>query len=196
MPATRHTTPTAPCKACAARQRRKPSTAGRSPCGVAESLYARSMSIRYGVTIPGLVMAGGTGVYLGIQPVGYIGLILTPFTDPAGLLALPGALIFGAFIGCVVAYLSRHRIKPKLDGAKRYRLAAILGAATLPGYVFASHFPGADGDGPGNRWAAGFALCCGVAAMIVYYQRRKRAALARHARRLANQRTAQQSAVR
>ncbi|WP_328617265.1 hypothetical protein OHS18_13575 [Amycolatopsis sp. NBC_00355] len=154
------------------------------------------MSIRYGVTIPGLVLAGGTGVYLGIQPVGYIGLILTPFTDPAGLLALPGALIFGALIGCVVSYLSRRRIKPKLEGAKRYRLAALLGAITLPGYVFASHFPGADGDGPGNRWAVGFALCCGVTAMVVYYQRRKRLALARHARRLANQHTDQQPATR
>ncbi|WP_410626220.1 hypothetical protein [Amycolatopsis sp. cmx-8-4] len=154
------------------------------------------MSIRYGVTIPGLVLAGGTGVYLGIQPVGYIGLIVTPFTDPAGLLALPGALLFGALIGCVVAYLTRRRIKPKLDGAKRYRLAAILGAATLPGYVFVSHFPGADGDGPGNRWAVGFALCCGVAAMVVYYRRRKRLTLARRARRLAEQQADRQSATR
>jgi hypothetical protein len=154
------------------------------------------MSIRYGVTIPGLVLAGGTGVYLGIQPFGYIGLIITPFTDPAGLLALPGALIFGTLIGCVVAYLSRHRIKPKLDRAKRYRLAAILGAATLPGYVFVAHFPGADGDGAGNRWTVGFALCCGIAATVVYYQRRKRLALARHARRLAEQQAERQSVTR
>ncbi|MFJ1768016.1 hypothetical protein ACIOD2_47405 [Amycolatopsis sp. NPDC088138] len=143
------------------------------------------MSIRYGVTIPGLVLTGGTGVYLGIQPVGYIGLLLTPFTDPAGLLALPGALLFGALIGCVAAYLSRHRIKPKLKGSKRYRLAAILGAITLPGYVFASHFPGADGDGPGNRWTVGFALCCGLTAMTIYYQRRKRLALIKQARHVA-----------
>ncbi|WP_285483912.1 hypothetical protein [Amycolatopsis sp. NBRC 101858] len=152
------------------------------------------MSIRYGVTIPGLVLAGGTGFYLGIQPFGYIGLLVTPFTDAAGLLALPGALLFGALLGCVVAYLSRHRIKPKLNRTKRYRIAAILGAVTLPGYLFLAHFPGADGDGPGNRWPVGFALCCGAAAMIVYYQRRKRLARAQHARRLADQTTRQTSA--
>ncbi|MEV6644317.1 hypothetical protein [Amycolatopsis sp. NPDC051371] len=154
------------------------------------------MSIRYGVTIPGLVLAGGTGVYLGIQPLGYIGLIITPFTDPAGLLALPGALIFGALLGCVVAHLSRNRIKPKLDRAKRYRIAAILGAATLPGYVFVAHFPGADGDEAGNRWPVGFAICCGVATMVVYYRRRKRLTLARHARRLAEQHADRQPVTR
>ncbi|WP_284740263.1 hypothetical protein [Amycolatopsis sp. RTGN1] len=153
------------------------------------------MSNRYGVTIPGLVLAGGTGVYLGIQPFGYIGLIVTLFTDPAGLLALPGALLFGALLGCGVAYLSRHRIRPKLDRAKRYRLAAILGAVTLPGYVFLAHFPGADGDGAGNRWPVGFACCCGVAAMITYYRRRKRLTLARHARRLADQEADRQTAT-
>ncbi|WIV52862.1 hypothetical protein [Amycolatopsis nalaikhensis] len=153
------------------------------------------MSIRYGVTIPRLVLAGGTGVYLGIQPFGYIGLITTVFTDPASLLAVPGALLSGALIGCLVAYLSRHRIKPKLDRTQRYRIAAILGALTLPGYLFVAHFPGAHGDGAGNRWVIGFALCCGVAAMVVYYQRRKRQTLARHARRLAQQQATQQPAT-
>jgi hypothetical protein len=152
------------------------------------------MSNRYGITIPGLVLAGGTGVYLGIQPFGYIGLIITPFTDPAGIFALPGALVFGALLGLGVAYLSRHRIKPKL--AHRYQLGAILGALTLPGYLFVAHFPGADGDGPGNRWPVAFAFCCGIAAMITYYQRCKRLALAQHARRVAKQDTGRQSATR
>src|SRR5690349_21755581 len=87
--------------------------ARKSPFRVGESPYARNMSNRYGVTIPGLVLAGGTGFYLGIQPFGYIGLLVTPFTDPVGLLALPGAVMFGALIGCGVAYLSRNRIRPK-----------------------------------------------------------------------------------
>jgi hypothetical protein len=199
MPATHHahrsTTPTDQSQDRVAPQRGTPA-ARRSPFGVAESLYAGRMSIRYGVTIPGLVLAGGTGVYLGIQPFGYIGLVVTPFTDPAALLALPGALLFGALLGLGVAYLSRNRIKPKLDRAKRYRLAALLGAVTLPGYVFVAHFPGADGDGAGNRWPVGFAFCCGIATMIVYYQRRKRLALAQHARRLANQEAERQSATR
>ncbi|MFB9686150.1 hypothetical protein [Amycolatopsis plumensis] len=154
------------------------------------------MSIRYGVTIPGLVLAGGTGAYLGIQPFGYIGLLVTPFTDPAGLLALPGALLFGALIGCVVAYLSRHRVKPKLDRAKRYRLGAILGAVTLPGYVFVGHFPGAEDGGTAGHWAVGIAFCCGIASMIAYYQRRKRLVLAQRARRLAQQQADRQSATR
>ncbi|WP_103337700.1 hypothetical protein [Amycolatopsis sp. CA-126428] len=152
------------------------------------------MSNRYGVTIPGLVLAGGTGFYLGIQPFGYIGLLVTPFTDPAGLLALPGAVLFGALIGCGVAYLSRNRIKPNL--AHRYRRGAILGAVTLPGYLFIGHFPGAEEGGNASQWAFGIAFCCGVAAMIVYYQRRKRATLARRARRLARQQPEQPTATR
>ncbi|MET8997199.1 hypothetical protein [Amycolatopsis sp. NPDC004169] len=152
------------------------------------------MSIRYGVTIPGLVLAGGTGLYLGIQPFGYIGLLVTPFTDPAGLLALPGALLFGALLGCVVAYLSRNRITPKL--AHRYRHGAILGALTLPGYLFIGHFPGATESGTASQWAFGIAFCCGIAAMIVHYQRRKRATLARRARRLAQQQADQPTATR
>ncbi|WIV60646.1 hypothetical protein [Amycolatopsis nalaikhensis] len=143
------------------------------------------MSIRYGVTIPGLVLAGGTGFYLASQPFGYIGLLVTPFTDPAGLLALPGAVLFGALVGCVVAHLSRNRIKPKL--AHRYRRGAILGALTLPGFLFLPHFPGADNGGAAGQWAVGIPFCCGIAAMIVYYQRRKRLFVARHARRLAGQ---------
>ncbi|WP_370964938.1 hypothetical protein [Amycolatopsis sp. cg9] len=146
------------------------------------------MSNRYGVTIPGLVLAGGTGFYLGIQPFGYIGLLVTLFTDPAGLLALPGALLFGALLGCVVAYLSRNRIKPKL--AHRYRRGASLGALTLPGFLFIGHFPGAEQGGTASQWAVGIAFCCGIAAMITYCQRRKRATLARRARRLVQQQTA------
>ncbi|WP_410573352.1 hypothetical protein [Amycolatopsis sp. cmx-4-61] len=152
------------------------------------------MSNRYGVTIPGLVLAGGTGFYLGIQPFGYIGLLVTPFTDPAGLLALPGAVLFGALLGCVVAYLSRNRIKPNL--AHRYRRGAILGALTLPGYLFIGHFPGAEEGGTASQWAFGIAFCCGIAAIIVYYQRRKRATLARRARRLAQQQADHQTAPR
>ncbi len=170
------------------RERQLGALVRKSPFGVGESLYARSMSIRYGVTIPGLVLAGGTGFYLGIQPFGYIGLLVTPFTDPAGLLALPGALLFGALLGCVVAYLSRDRIKPKL--AHRYRRGAILGAITLPGYLFLGNFPGAENGGTASQWAFGIAFCCGIAAIITYYQRRKRATLARHARRLAQQQAA------
>lgn len=173
---------------------RMPARARQSPFGVVEFLYARSMSIRYGVTIPGLVLAGGTGFYLGIQPFGYIGLLVTPFTDPGGLLALPGAVLFGALVGCGVAYLSRNRIKPKL--AHRYRRGSILGAITLPGYLFIGHFPGAEDGGTASQWAFGIAFCCGIAAMIVYYQRRKRLFLARHARRLAGQQANQQTATR
>ncbi|MBE1493187.1 hypothetical protein H4696_000287 [Amycolatopsis lexingtonensis] len=143
------------------------------------------MSNRYGVTIPGLVLAGGTGFYLGIEPFGYIGLLVTPFTDPAGLLALPGAVLFGALLGCGVAYLSRNRIKPKL--AHRYRLGAIVGALTLPGFLFIGHFPGAEQGSTASQWAFGIAFCSGVAAVIVYYQRRKRLVLARQARRVAQQ---------
>lgn len=178
----------------AARERRLLALARKSPFGVGESLYARSMSIRYGVTIPGLVLAGGTGFYLGIQPFGYIGLLVTPFTDPAGLLALPGALLFGALLGLGIAYLSRNRIKPKL--AHRYRRGAILGAVTLPGYLFIGHFPGAENGGTASQWAVGIAFCCGIAAMITYYQRRKRPALARHTRQIAEQQTHQQTATR
>ncbi|WP_328442836.1 hypothetical protein [Amycolatopsis sp. NBC_00438] len=178
----------------AARKRRLRALAQKSPFGVAESLYAQVMSNRYGVTIPGLVLAGGTGFYLGIQPFGYIGLLVTPFTDPAGLLALPGALLFGALLGCIVAYLSRHRIKPKL--AHRYRIGAILGASTLPGYLFIGHFPGAENGGAASQWAFGIAFCSGIAAMIVYYQRRKRLALARQARRLAQHQNHQPTATR
>ncbi|WIV52951.1 hypothetical protein [Amycolatopsis nalaikhensis] len=152
------------------------------------------MSIRYGVTIPGLVLAGGTGVYLGIQPFGYIGLFVTPFTDPTGLLALPSAVLFGALLGCVVAYLSRNRIKPKLD--HRYRRGAILGAITLPGYLFIAHFPGSADGGTASQWAFGIAFCCGIAAMIVHYQRCKRLTLARRARRLAGQQVNQPTAAR
>ncbi|MGV9364261.1 hypothetical protein [Amycolatopsis sp. NPDC003731] len=152
------------------------------------------MSIRYGVTIPGLVLAGGTGFYLGIQPFGYIGLLATPFTDPAGLLALPGAVLFGALLGCVAAYLSRNRIKPKLD--HRYRRGAILGAITLPGYLFIGHFPGAEQGGTASQWAFGIAFCCGIAAMIAHYQRRKRLTLARRAHRPAGQQADQQTATR
>ncbi|MBE8524210.1 hypothetical protein ILP97_43185 [Amycolatopsis sp. H6(2020)] len=152
------------------------------------------MSTRYGVTIPGLVLAGGTGFYLGIQPFGYIGLLVTPFTDPAGLLALPGAVLFGALLGCVVAYLSRNRIKPKL--AHRYRRGAILGAVTLPGYLFIGHFPGAEEGGTASQWAFGIAFCCGIAGVIVYYHRRKRITLARRARRLAQQQADRQNAAR
>ncbi|MEV6871709.1 hypothetical protein [Amycolatopsis sp. NPDC051128] len=152
------------------------------------------MSNRYGVTIPGLVLAGGTGFYLGIQPFGYTGLLVTPFTDPAGLLALPGAVMFGALLGCVVGYLSRNRIKPKL--AHRYRRGAILGAVTLPGYLFIGHFPGATEGGTASQWAFGIAFCCGIAAMIGYYQRRKRATLARRARRLAQQQADQPTMTR
>ncbi len=177
-----------------ARERILRAPARKSPFGVGESLYARSMSNRYGVTIPGLVLAGGTGIYLGIQPFGYIGLLITPFTDPAGLLALPGAVLFGALLGCVVAYLSRNRIKPKL--AHRYRRGAILGAITLPGYLFIGHFPGAEQGGSASQWAFGIAFCCGIAAMITYYQRRKRLTLARRARRLVQQQDGQQTAAR
>ncbi|SEF38156.1 hypothetical protein SAMN05421837_118107 [Amycolatopsis pretoriensis] len=152
------------------------------------------MSNRYGVTIPGLVLAGGTGFYLGIQPFGYIGLLVTPFTDPAGLLALPGAVLFGTLLGCGVVYLSHNRIKPKL--AHRYRRGAILGAVTLPGYLFIGHFPGAEEGGTASQWAFGIAFCCGIAAMIIYYQRRKRLFLARHARRLAGQQADHQTATR
>jgi hypothetical protein len=178
----------------AARERRLLALARKSPFGAAESLYARSMSIRHGVTIPGLVLAGGTGFYLGIQPFGYIGLLVTPFTDPAGLLALPGAVVFGALLGLGVAYLSRNRIKPKL--AHRYRHGAILGAVTLPGYLFIGHFPGAEHGGTASQWAVGIAFCCGIAAMITYYQRRKRLTLARLARRLARQQANQKTAAR
>ncbi|WP_410598025.1 hypothetical protein [Amycolatopsis sp. lyj-23] len=152
------------------------------------------MSNRYGVTIPGLVLAGGTGFYLGIQPFGYIGLLVTPFTDPAGLLALPGAVLFGALIGCGVAYISRNRIKPNL--AHRYRRGVLLGAVTLPGYLFIGHFPGAEEGSTASQSAFGVAFCCGIAAMIVYYQRRKRATLARRARRLAQQQADQPTATR
>ncbi|MET8848613.1 hypothetical protein [Amycolatopsis sp. NPDC004625] len=152
------------------------------------------MSNRYGVTIPGLVLAGGTGFYLGIQPFGYIGLLITPFTDPSGLLALPGAVLSGALLGCVVAYLSRNRIKPNL--AHRYRRGAILGAITLPGYLFIGHFPGAGEGGTASQWAFGIAFCCGIAAMIVYYQRRKRLTVARRVRRLAQQQADQPTATR
>ncbi|MFJ7212684.1 hypothetical protein [Amycolatopsis sp. NPDC098790] len=152
------------------------------------------MSIRYGVTIPRLVLAGGTGFYLTVQPFGYIGLIATAFTDPAGLLALPGALVFGALLGLGVAYLSRNRVKPKF--AHRYRRGAILGALTLPGYLFIGHFPGAESGSTASQWAVAIPFCCGIAAMIVYYQRRKRAYLARRARRLAGQQADQQTAAR
>jgi drug/metabolite transporter (DMT)-like permease len=184
----------APTKRSVSRERILRALAQRSPFGVGESPYARTMSNRYGVTIPGLVLAGGTGFYLGIQPFGYIGLLVTPFTDPAGLLALPGAVLFGALFGCVVAYLSRNRIKPKL--AHRYRRGAILGAITLPGYLFIGHFPGAEEGGTASQWAFGIAFCCGIAAIIVYYQRRKRLTLARRAKRLAGQQADQRTATR
>jgi hypothetical protein len=185
---------TAPTQPRLARTRQTLARARKSPFGVGESTYAHNMSIRYGVTIPGLVLAGGTGFYLGIQPFGYIGLLVTPFSDPAGLLALPGAVLFGALLGLGVAYLSRNRIKPNL--AHRYRRGAILGAITLPGYLFIGHFPGAEEGGTASQWAFGIAFCCGIAAMITYYQRRKRLTLARHARRLAEQQADQQTAPR
>jgi hypothetical protein len=197
MPAAHNTTSTrsdAPTNSRVAPERLLRALARKSPFRVRESSYARNMSNRYGVTIPGLVLAGGTGFYLGIQPFGYIGLLVTPFTDPAGLLALPGAVLFGALLGCVVAYLSRNRIKPKI--AHRYRRGAILGAVTLPGYLFIGHFPGATEGGTASQWAFGIAFCCGIAAMIGYYQRRKRATLARRARRLAQQQADQPTATR
>src|SRR3954463_10137836 len=95
------TTPTpsdTPANRRLARERMLRALAQKSPFGVGESPYPRDMGNRYGVKIPGLVLAGGTGFYLGIQPFGYIGLLVTPFTDPAGLLALPGAVLFGALL--------------------------------------------------------------------------------------------------
>lgn len=131
------------------------------------------MPHRYGVTLSGLVLAGGAGVYLGTVPVGYVAMIATAVVEPTALVALPGAVALGAVAGAVIAHATRMAIRPQMS--QRYRRLAIAGAVTMPGYMFLSRLPGHDAA----EWTVGFTLCCGIAAMVSYYRWRKQLALQR-----------------
>ncbi|WP_158889022.1 hypothetical protein [Amycolatopsis anabasis] len=152
------------------------------------------MSTRYGISFLGLILASGAGVFLGAVPVGYVAMIATAFVNTPMLGALPGAVVLGALAGLVVAYGTRHKIRPRM--AQRRRRFVLAGVITMPGYIFIGQFPNLTTSQTAARWAVGFVLCCGVAGMVVYYQWRKRLTLQRHARRVAALKARQQATSR
>ncbi len=151
------------------------------------------MSARYGVTLSGLALSAGAGVFCGAVPVGYAAMLATVLTNPARLAALPGALVLGALAGLVVAHGTRNTIRPKLT--QRYRRFVIAGLIMMPGFFFIGGLEELTTSPAPSRWAIGFILCCGLTGIIVHYQWRKRRTLEQHARRAAEHRAHQHIAA-
>ncbi|KFZ77113.1 hypothetical protein ED92_39230 [Amycolatopsis sp. MJM2582] len=156
-------------------------------------LYARMMSTRYGITFSGLTLAAGAGVFCGVVPLGYAAMLAAVFTNPALLVALPGALVLGALAGLLVAYGTRNAIRPRM--AQRYRRFVAAGLIAMPGFFFIGRIEDFTSSPEPSRWAIGFILCCGLAGIVVHYRWRKRLTLEQHARRAAENRAQQHTTV-
>src|SRR5207249_5018212 len=91
----------------------------------------------------------------------------------------PGLAILGAAAGAIVAYGTRRTIQPRMPN--RYGRGTLAGAIALPLALAIGQFPHLTTNPTATRWAIGFVLLTGVAAMIVYYQWRKRRTLRRRA---------------
>ncbi len=139
------------------------------------------MSTRYGITVSGLTLAAGAGVFCGTVPVGYAAMLATVFTNPAQLAVLPGALVLGALAGLVVAHGTRKTIRPRLN--QRSRRFVIAGLIMMPGFFFIGGLEDLTASPAPSRWAIGFILCCGLAGVVVHYRWRKQRTLEQHARR-------------
>ena len=146
--------------------------ANKSPFSVAPGLYARTMTrTRHGITYPGLLGAASAGVYLGALPSGLVAITAAAFRAPELLAIVPGGMIAGVWAGPLAALLTRRAIKPRL--AHRYLWAVAAGTATMPFYLAVGILPQVLGN-EALKWAVGFALICGGAGTVVYYQWRKR----------------------
>ena len=137
---------------------------------------------RYGITYLGLLGAGGAGVYLGALPGGLVAVIAALFQLSPLLVVVPAGAMVGTWAGPIVAFITRRSIATSLT--HRYLRASIAGAATMPFYLAIGIVPDVLGDRALN-WSVGLALLCGVAAMVVYYQWRKRLTQQHRARRAA-----------
>ncbi|MGY6658628.1 hypothetical protein ACXIZN_41365 [Amycolatopsis sp. TRM77291] len=151
------------------------------------------MSTRYGITFSGLTLAAGAGVFCGVVPLGYAAMLAAVFTNPALLAALPGALVLGALAGILVAYGTRNTIRPRMT--HRYRRFVIAGLITMPGFFFIGRIEELTSGPEPSRWAIGFILGCGLAAIAVHYRWRKRRTLEQAARRAAQSRARQHTTV-
>jgi len=157
--------------------------ASKSPFRAATRLYARKMTrTRPGISYPGLLGAAAAGVYLGALPSGLVAIIAAAFRAPEQLAIVPGGMMAGLWAGPLAAFLTRRSIKPKL--AHRYLWAIAAGTATAPFYLAVGILPDVLGKEALN-WAVGFALVCGGAGMVIYYQWRKRLSQQRHVHRTA-----------
>lgn len=135
---------------------------------------------RYGITIRGLLGAGGAGLYLGIIPGGLLTLLGAAARVPHELTIIPIGIVLGALAGPVAAFVTRRAIAPAMP--RRYLRFTLAMAATMPFYLAIGIAPRVLGDQASTAFV-GLALLGGIAATITYYQWRKRLTLQRRVRR-------------
>jgi hypothetical protein len=127
---------------------------------------------RIDVTVPGLVWAGGVGVFLSGAAMGVAGLIATALHQPHRLLALPGAVLLGALAGVLLAHLTRRTVTPRL--AHRSVRFTLAGSIATPLYVMFGQL-GSVATAGLQQAAAAIALLSGLAAMVAHVARHTRA---------------------